>query len=83
MIVLILTIFPQNEDLPAVPDAAGLPPALAMLPRQQPGHQPPLNDDDGRGYVRMAVMDGKTIVHRVSNAAQLLSIEHLPELYHS
>lgn len=43
----------------AVPLPPGLPP---LLPVQE---APP--DAEARGYVRMAVMDGKTIGHRVRN----------------
>lgn len=50
----------QNEAGAIQPGASPIPPGLAENPTQQDRVA-----GTGRGYVRLAVMDGKTITHRV------------------
>ena len=60
------------QNIPLGNAAAEIPPGLPRLPPvQQP---PPANAP--RGYVRMAVMDGKMVGHRVSNQAYSLICYH-------
>jgi hypothetical protein len=52
--------FLSKEGAPGITSEGDLPPELHTLPKQQervPG--------SARGYTRLAVMDGKTITHRV------------------
>lgn len=70
MIVLLFiayVVYMQDVDLEAPPAEEGIPPVPLPdgIPNAPPAQQEPIPGEP-RGYVRMAVMDGKTITHRVS-----------------